>query len=153
MYFSAHPTTTYNNSQVIDIFRRVITKFNILENIAVFQKYDIVDGASPEALAFKLYGDSELHWVILLSNNIVDVNNNWPLSTQDFGTYVTKKYTNPAARHHYEDGDGDVVDGPTSYPVSYFTFEERKNDEKASIFVLDASYISSFVEEFRKLIK
>jgi hypothetical protein len=153
MYFSLHPTTTYNNKTVIDIFRRVIPKLNVLNNISVFTKYDIENGISPENLAYKLYGDSELHWVLLIANNIVNVNKDWPLAPQDFNTYVLKKYPIYDAVHHYEDGDGDVVDGPTNYPITNYTVEERINNKKSNILLIDPFYVSEFVKEFRKLIK
>ena len=43
-------------------------------------------------VADKVYGDSNLDWVVLLANNIINVQSEWPLSQADFHAYVTGKY-------------------------------------------------------------
>ena len=47
---------------------------------------------APSCLAFKIYGDSELHWIILLTNNITDRYYQWPLNSNDFENYLNNKY-------------------------------------------------------------
>ena len=65
---------------------------------------NIIDpnGETPEVTAFKHFGDSELHWVILMTNNITDRYYGWPLSDADFERFVNDKYDNADAVHHYE---------------------------------------------------
>jgi|LWDU01.1.fsa_nt_gi hypothetical protein len=127
MYFSLHPKTIYNNKEIVNIFTRVILNFTNIVNENAYEIYDIKDNESPEALAYKLYGDSELHWVLLIINNIVDVNKDWAMSNEDFNNYVDLKYPIKEFNsidhgydaldeiyidHHYEDEDGDIVDKP-----------------------------------------
>ena len=54
--------------------------------------YDVKSGETPENIAFKHFGDPELHWVILLTNKITDRYYDWPLSEQQFEDYIKDKY-------------------------------------------------------------
>ena len=108
MYFSKFPKGNYdikgNGSQklVTDLMRRVKVRSKIVNEASLYDVYDVPSGERPEDTAFKHFGDPELHWVILLTNNISDAYYGWPLSDQDFETFIKDKYTNPDAIHHYE---------------------------------------------------
>ena len=86
MYFSNFPSIVYDASGnfdfkvVTNLLRRVALRQKIKENTLVFDTYDVKNGETPEILADKLYGDSELHWVILLINNVTDRYHQWPKS-------------------------------------------------------------------------
>ena len=77
-YFSRFPLMAYdvkgteNYKLVPDILRRVKLRSGIRSGSFLFDSYDVSDGERPEDIAFKLYGDPELHWVILMTNNITD---------------------------------------------------------------------------------
>ena len=77
-YFSQFPKGLYdlkkdgNSKVVVDLMRRVKIKSSIIDEVSLYDLYDIIDGDTPESLAFKIYGDSELHYIILLTNNILD---------------------------------------------------------------------------------
>ena len=152
MYFSSHPTIQYGNDKVVDIFHRLTMIKSKLDNSVMLELYDIKDSESPEILAYNKYGSTELHWVILLINNIVNVSNDWPMTVREFNKYVQEKYTEPGGVHHYEDSDGDVISITTDYPVTNYTYEERINDKKNKIKLLKPEYIESFVEEFKALL-
>ena len=72
MYFSKFPFILYDSIGNIDfkvvtnLLRRVALRANLREDTLVFDTYDVRDGETPEILAHKLYGDSELNWIILL---------------------------------------------------------------------------------------
>ena len=74
-YFSAFPKGLYdlkkdgNPKLVVDLMRRVKIRSSIVNETSLYDLYDVIEGDSPESLAFKIYGDSELHWIILLTNN------------------------------------------------------------------------------------
>ena len=146
-----------------DIFRRV--KLKSAERVVGFDYYDVQDGEAPEIIAHKYYGDVGLHWTILVANDIVDYYHQWPMSMQTFEQYVTEKYTNPAAVHHYEvtatSGDTttviDVGMNTTDYgsatAVSNYQYEQKLNDEKAKIRLIQPRFIEDFVKEFETKIK
>jgi len=168
-YFSMFPNILYDakgNGQstvMKDIFRRV--KLKSTERVVGFDYYDVQDGEAPEIIAHKYYGDVGLHWTILVANDIVDYYHQWPMSMQTFEQYVTEKYTNPAAIHHYEvtatSGDTttviDVGMNTTDYgsatAVSNYQYEQKLNDEKAKIRLIQPRFIKDFVKEFETKIK
>lgn len=117
MYFKRFPKTFYSLDDrvsiqlVTSIFLRVGFSDEIKNNLSIFDEYDIKDGDTPEILADVLYSNSQLHWIILHMNEILDPRFDWPLSSQNFRNYITEKYNNIDAIHHYEDVDGNVVNG------------------------------------------
>lgn len=111
-YFSNFPTIDYNLSllpnsvQATDITRRFILRDFYKRNILSFFTYDIAEGERPDLVAFNLYGDPMLDWLILLPNEILDPYYQWPLTTNQFNDYIRKKYgsvsTAMAETHRYE---------------------------------------------------
>lgn len=91
---------------VVNIFFRLRFIRNILGNASAYYEYLITDADTPEILADKFYGDPEAHWIILLANDIVDPQYDWPLNTTDFNNYIIDKYSSIEAAkttvHHYE---------------------------------------------------
>ena len=55
-----------------------------------------------EDIAHKHFGSVELHWVILITNNVTDAYYTGTLSFSAFEEYVKDKYDNPEGIHHYE---------------------------------------------------
>lgn len=66
---------------------------SLLNNPMMFYKYDIQEGDTPEIVADKYYGDSYRYWVVLYANQIMDPQWNWPLTNQQFDTYLINKYS------------------------------------------------------------
>ena len=108
MYFKEFPTIPYDSEgngkfkDVKNLLRRVGVRAKIKTNTSLYDTYDVKNGESPESIAHKLYGDSELHWVILLLNNVTDRFHDWPMSEAQFIQFVNDKYDNVDAIHHYE---------------------------------------------------
>ena len=79
MYFKKFPKVQYetkgdgNLHQMTDITRRVRFFNKSLIDAVSYDMYDVMDGDTPESIAHKIYGDTKLHWIILISNNIQDV--------------------------------------------------------------------------------
>ena len=70
----------------------------------MFDTYDVREGDTPEIIADRFYEDSELHWIILLLNNVTDRYHQCQCHNHSFNPYVNDKYTNPSGIHHYENG-------------------------------------------------
>lgn len=90
---------------VKNFFKRPKIREDIFNNLANFNKYEIQDGERPEQIAKKFYGDSSLDWVIKITNNIINVNDEWPLDNESLNNYMLDKYGSYekiAEVHHYE---------------------------------------------------
>jgi hypothetical protein len=132
-------------------------------NVMMFDTYDVKEGETPEMLADKLYGDPELHWIILLMNNVTDRYHQWPMNNNQYLSYMNDKYTNQDAVHHYEisqvSGDttikinigSDNTDHSGATSITNFEYEEALQDELRQIRLLDPAYVEDFVTEFEKL--
>ena len=109
-YFSRFPLMVYdvknndNYKLLPDILRRVKIRQKINSSTMLFDKYDVKEGERPEDIAFKYFGDPELHWIILMTNDVTDRYYQWPMNQPQFAEYLTDKYGagNEDAVHHYE---------------------------------------------------
>ena len=90
---------------VKNLFRRSKLRTDVDQAITAFNYYYIEDQQRPDVLAQELYGDSELDWVILTTNNITNIRDQWPLSHNDLYAYMLEKYgseSNILGIHHSE---------------------------------------------------
>jgi hypothetical protein len=159
-----------NEKLVTDLMTRVKVREKILDESMLYDTYDVPSGEKPEDTAFKHFGSAKYHWVILLTNNITDRYYGWPLSEQDFESYITDKYDNPDAIHHYEitqSSGTQIGNGPDDYShkievnstesgaqsISNREYEQRLQDEKRSIKLLDPNYLQTFIQEFDILVR
>ena len=105
LYFDTLPkiiTVDKNNNPVIatNLLSRASIIQNLLVNPALFYTYDIQDGDTPEIVASKYYGDPYRYWLVLFSNQILDPQWQWPLSSLQFGSYMEDKYGALAAANN-----------------------------------------------------
>jgi len=99
----SHSSSEY--IEVKNLFKRGKIKNDIFRDVTYFTKYSIQGDDRPDNVAFDVYQDSTLDWVILLSNNITNIQNEWPLNQESFENYLLNKYGNNQnihATHHYE---------------------------------------------------
>ena len=153
-----------------DILRRVKQRNAIASGQFIFDTYDVVNGEKPEDIAYKWFGDAQLHWVILMTNNVTDRFYQWPMSQPQFQAFLEDKYDNPDGIHHYEitkSSGNTSSSGPNDYShlvevnsdtdnassISNREYEERLQDKYRSIKLLNQRFLSDFLEEFNKLIK
>ena len=91
--------------KVKNLFRRGKLKNDIFKDLTKFTKYKIVGDDRPDNVAFEMYGDETLDWIVLLSNNVTNIQTEWPLDHQSFYNFLIDKYGSEEqihAVHHYE---------------------------------------------------
>tara|TARA_Y100000310_G_scaffold144527_1_gene143777 strand:+ start:244 stop:747 length:504 start_codon:yes stop_codon:yes gene_type:complete len=146
-----------NIDVITNLLQRVRLKLNFVKNQAFFAQHQIVDGETPEFLAYKYYGNTELHWVILYSHQATNPYYDWPLTYFDLKKFVIKKYgeANINSTHHYEDADKYEVDSTASgaTAITNFLHEETLNDAKRNLTLIRPEYVSNVVKEFKDLLK
>ena len=102
-YFSYFPlTSVVLDKDAVDIrqARNILVRAKFSEYLksreGLYETYQIKDGERPDTLAYKLYGRSDLHWVILLFNEILDPYYEWPMSYAELDQYIAYKYPGKA---------------------------------------------------------
>ena len=176
MYFDSFPIIQYGSTDgtiknVTNLLRRVAIRTKVKTNAALFDTYDIKSGETPEIIADKFYDDPELHWVIMLVNNVTDRYHDWPMNEQQFSTFVNEKYSNPDGIHHHEitqeSGDTtqkievydpDLISSDTdaytsATAITNREYEESEQDRKRKIRLLDPEVVDTFVDEFKLLMR
>ena len=150
--------------------KRVKVKDKVLNEFSLYDKYDVVPGDTPESISYKHFGSTDYFWVICLMNDVTDRFYDWPLTDQAFEAYVKDKYTNPAGIHHYEkvqSSGGTTQDGPGNFThvievnsddadgqsVSNYEYEQRLQDQKRLIKLLNPQFLQTFLSEFNDLIR
>ena len=85
-------TDISNYITVKNLFKRGKIRPDIFGNLNFFTKYKIIGNDRPDNIAFKEYGDSNLDWVVLLANNILNVQDEWPLPQNSIDEILLEKY-------------------------------------------------------------
>lgn len=185
-YFSKFPLLPYTVdsgvtfSVVSDILRRISVNQQTRENFSLYEEYTVQDGETPETVSFKVYGDSQYHWVVLMLNDIIDPRFDWPLTETQLYDYAVSKYgtANISDVKYYtiSSTDDTVVDPtqktykkavnefgvtyddgyditfPDAYPITNIAYESKLNEEKRTIRILRPKFLTAFVSEFEALI-
>lgn len=126
IYFSYFPKefytfSDYYQSYVTNISARIAFEEKFKNNMAAYYVYRIKDSETPEILAYRLYGNPERHWIILLMNDIIDPLYDWPLNYDSFNKYIVSKYTSLAYAmsnyHSYYKVTKTTINANTSSPI------------------------------------
>ncbi len=169
--------------KVKNLFRRVKVRDDLKKYFTIFDRVTVKDGARPDQVADIVYGNAELDWVVLITAGIINVNNEWPLSSYELYNYSLEKYGALLnATKHYETIEirdqknrlilpkGKIVDSDFSIPnpnnpltdltgnairigISYYEYETRLNEEKRQIDLLKPRYLDQFLKDMRKIMK
>jgi len=146
---------------VKNLFRRSKLRTDVDQAITAFDYYYIEDQQRPDVLAQRLYGDSELDWVILTTNNITNVRDQWPLSHNDLYAYILEKYgseTNVLGIHHSEtvkivdEYSRVVLDGGLEVDANFtFTFTGSVTSSTASLIRVQLTGNSNTINPVRSI--
>jgi hypothetical protein len=131
MYFANFPKIVYDFNLsngtdykiVTDITKNVRIRKQILENISLYDYYDISEGETPEIVSEKIYGTPYYHWVIMLANQRYDYINDFPLSQLELDALIDKRYGNKKYQVHDYKVDGLVKEG-----VNILTLRDSASD-------------------------
>ena len=178
--FSGKRNSSYDTIVVKNLFKRGKVREDFFQNVAAFNKFRVIGDDRPDNVAFKIYGDEELDWVVLLSNNIINIRDEWPMSQYDFQRYLDNKYdpVQLGQVHHYEtkeirtqDGflllqGGLEVDADFTFSYSFksvdyninevisvsnLQYEIDKNDDKRSIYLIKPEYVNVIISDMREI--
>lgn len=189
-YFRELPNVEYENflddstgSQSYILMKNIFVRGKLrddLQNVfTIFNKYIISGDERPDQIAEKLYGTTDLDWVILTVANIINYQNEYPLSSQQLYDYTNKKYgpENINKVNYYQTREvkdslnrlilpaGLQVNKEFTIPdpnnplavinptvgVSNFEYESSKNDAKREIYVLKPEYIGQFLNDMEDI--
>ena len=169
--------------KVKNLFRRVKVRDDLKKYFTIFDRVTVKDGARPDQVADIVYGNAELDWVVLITAGIINVNNEWPLSSYELYNYSLEKYGALLnATKHYETIEirdqknrlilpkGKIVDSDFSIPnpsnpltdltgnairigISYYEYETRLNENKRELDLLKPRYLDQFLKDMRKIMK
>ena len=115
--------------KVKNLFRRVKVRDDLKKYFTVFDRITIKDGARPDQVADKVYGNAELDWVVLITAGIINVNNEWPLNSYELYNYSLEKYGALLnATKHFETIEIKDSSGHQILPPNLIVDEEFKID-------------------------
>ena len=161
--------------EVKNLFKRGDIRPDIFQNVAFFEKYKIIGDERPDNVAYEVYEDSKFDWIILLSNNIVNIQTEWPLTQESFDTYLREKYGVGLTTeeeiynniyngvHHYETEEVKNSQGVTIVPaglqvdsefsVSYYDFfiDQQVDSGNIAIPVTNYEYEEKLENEKRNI--
>ena len=174
--------SAYDFQTVKNLFKRAVMRDDIFNEITAFTKYSVEGDERPDQVAYNFYEDSGLDWVILTTNNIIHVRDEWPMSNQDFLNYLNSKYTESELSnvHHYEtkiirDSRGRLIQPeglivPEGHSVTFLdngvlrtessltlvdllNHETTLNDNKREINILRSEFLTLFLDDVKNIMR
>tara|TARA_B100000900_G_scaffold149252_1_gene126694 strand:- start:592 stop:1248 length:657 start_codon:yes stop_codon:yes gene_type:complete len=166
---------------VKNLFKKTKIREDLFQDLAAFTKWKIEGDDRPDNVAFKVYGDSTLDWLVLSSNNILNIQTEWPLTQFNFDQFLLDKYGTYDKindTHHHEtteikDSTGVVLlkaglrvpsnfsfvysDNNTTLttnPVKEVTnlqYEDDIQDQRRNIWILKPRYLNVALDDLEKL--
>lgn len=149
---------------VKNLFKRGKIREDIFKHLQFFTKYKIIGNERPDNIAEQIYGDSTFDWVILLANNIVNIQSEWPLSQNSFDTIMLAKYgsydTLYSGIHHYETTELRNTQGviiltaglkvPVDFSITYYDYTLGTMVTQSSIVPITNYQYESTLEDAKR---
>lgn len=178
-YFSNFPLIDYSDRQSINIILKSSLIAEVLNKADAFYPYIIKDYERPDTIAYDQYNDPTLDWVVYFSNKTIDPYYSWPLTYEQFKSYLEKKYNKFAYELqgdiiHYKytgitgESEEDIARkswlmSPTTFALSddtagwtavnIFDYENELNEAKRSIRLLNQVYITQIEKEIKTIFR
>ena len=179
--FSDKRNSSRDLIRVKNLFKRGKIREDFFQSTVTFYQYTVNGDDRPDNVAKEVYDNINLDWIVLLSNNILNIRDEWPMSQFDFQRYLDNKYDKVQLSqiHHYETKEirntdetlllqsGLVVDSDFTFrytdringyqaindvtSVSVLQHEIQKNDDKRSIYLLRPEYVSIVMSDMREI--
>ena len=133
-------TDISNYINVKNLFKRGRLREDIFQDTTFFEKYQIEGDDRPDNVSNKFYGSENLDWVVLLSNNILNIQSEWPMTQQSFDEYLLDKYGSIEKInevHHYESVEVKNSEGVVMFPAG------KRIDEDQSINFYDGQTLTT----------
>lgn len=191
MFFNIVPNIEYDEKPISypfsesdfvvakNFFRRYKINDDVFQFAVFFKKYTIKDGERPETLAEKIYGNQFYDWVILLTNNMVNAQYDWPRTNYEIYKIVEEEFDDPYSEiSHYEiketighyqaglhvdktfydsthklniNGSVQIKNGnEIASPITVAEYYQEENEKKREIYLLKSRYLESFIKDFKK---
>ena len=162
--FSGNNVSKYTRSK--NIFTRAKIRDEIFQDLMYFEKYIIVADERPDNIANSFYGDPTYDWLVLLSNNILNFYEEWPLTQKSFDEFLIEKYGSYDkinAVKHYKSKEVTNSKGirilekdlivPENYSVTFFDDGLKREVTKSGITipVTNLDYENELQEEKRNI--
>ena len=161
----AYKVNEYDYLRAIDITQSAKIRSFLKDYRGIsFNPYTIKNGERPDYVAHKFYGDSNLDWVILLSNDIYNIYDEWPRNSIDFEEYLIEKYgsiaTTLSTTKYYYNVTKDIIDETTYNALSVsnrssetiYEYELRANNNKSKIKLIRPNIIGGIQSELKSLL-
>ena len=172
-------TSSPNNDNYVTIknlFLRAKLRNDVFSDVTFLRSYTIKEGMRPDNVAEEIYGNSQLDWIILVTANIINVREEWPMSSNVLYQYCEDKYglaINDTRHHETEEirnaegkliiPSGQIVDADYTIPnplvfnttinpvvpISNFLAETRVNEAKRNIKIMRREYLTMFMMDMK----
>ena len=182
-YQSPFSTRSSSNEyvNVKNLFRRVKLRDDLKSNITFLRNYYVRDGFRPDQVANDLYGSSTYDWVVIHTGGIVNIRDEWPLTSKEIYDYSFNKYGNDLNQIKYyvttevKDASNNIIVPagkivPSNFQVSYYNgsttvtanpvvsvtnaqYETELNSKKQQIQVIKPELVEDFVATYNSLLK
>lgn len=171
--FRQLPTIVYPYDGGVELAATIMAALPLRLNVDrtfMIERRLVGDGETPESLAYKLYKNVDFHWTLLVINKIRDPYTEWPMESDVIKSYSDLKHrcdSTSTIKTFIDLRDGSEVDDLTKadlvaagipypvhmQPVSFFEYENQRNDERRNIIAITPAHIHTFVDMYEDAVK